>query len=118
LRELQLDENRPKASQSNRGSNSKDKTQVTTVQHNSYEQRLSSKANNTSTTLKIDIPKERKLDIEADMGRYVLTKLSDLFRKDDNASDYSSLLSPPHIEAYDFDRKRAPVQSSTAVPTS
>ena len=111
MRELQLDENRPKASQSNRGSNSKDKTQVTTVQHNSYEQRLSSKANNTSTTLKIDIPKERKLDIEADMG-------SDLFRKDDNASDYSSLLSPPHIEAYDFDRKRAPVQSSTAAPTS
>ena len=108
---MQLDENRPKASQSNRGSNSKDKTQVTTVQHNSYEQRLSSKANNTSTTLKIDIPKERKLDIEADMG-------SDLFRKDDNASDYSSLLSPPHIEAYDFDRKRVPVQSSTAAPTS
>ena len=43
---------------------------------------------------------------------------SDLFRKDDNASDYSSLLSPPHLETYDFDRKRVPAQSSTTAATS
>jgi hypothetical protein len=36
-----------------------------------------------------------------------------MFRKDDNTSDYSSLLSPPHIEHEELDRRKPSLKDNT-----
>jgi hypothetical protein len=65
------DENRLKTPHVSRISNSKEKSGSLLIQPCSHEHpKHTSKSSNTSTTLRIGIPREKKLDIEADMSRY------------------------------------------------